>query len=287
MIAIFKKELKAYFSTPAGYIFMGFFLLMTGFFFVEINLLPGNPDYNNLLGNNSFLFMLVVPILTMRLISEESKQKTDQLLLTSPLKIIEIVCGKYLAALAIFLITLLVTCIYPFMLGFGGFVAVVQTIGGYLGSFLLGACFIAIGLFISALTENQIVAAVVTFSALLFIWVLDAIRQVVPNSITSGIIFSVLIVIGICLFVYITTKHNLITITAVFIGLGIIALVYFTDKTLYQGIIQKCLEWFFLLKRYDSFMKGNLSLSSLVYYPSFAFAFVFLTIQKIERRRFS
>jgi ABC-2 type transport system permease protein len=287
MFAIFKKELKAYFLTPAGYIFMGFSLLMSGFFFMIINLLPGSSDYNALLGNNTFLFMLVVPILTMRLISEESKQKTDQLLFTSPVKITAIVLGKYLAALGIFLITLLVTCIYPFMLASGGFIAVAQIIGGYLGFFLLGACFIAIGLFISALTENQIVAAVVTFSVLLFIWVLDAIRQVMPNSTTSGIIFAVLILIGVCLFVYFTTKQRFLTIAVALIGLIIITSLYFMDKTLYQGIIQRFLEWFSLLKRYESFSKGNLNLSSFIYYLSFAIAFIFLTIQKIENRRFS
>src|SRR5690554_4311168 len=137
MIAVLKRGLKTYFLTPTGYIFMGFFLLIFGFFFDIGNLFSANPNYNSMLGKIIFVFMILVPILTMRLLAEESRQKTDQLLLTSPLSVTEIVLGKYLAAVAVFLLTVAVTCIYPIILSFFGSIAVSEIVGGYLGFILL------------------------------------------------------------------------------------------------------------------------------------------------------
>ena len=109
MLAVLKKELRTYFLTPTGYIFMGGFLLVSGFFFTFLNLMQANPKYTDLLSNITFLFLIIMPILTMRLIAEETRQKTDQLLLTSPSSIGEMVVGEYLAAVTVFLMTLLVT----------------------------------------------------------------------------------------------------------------------------------------------------------------------------------
>lgn len=287
MIAILNRELKAYFSTPTGYIFMGFFLLVAGIFFAMINLLQANPNYNGFLDTITFVFMLVVPVLTMRLVAEESRQKTDQLLLTCPISVTEIVLGKYLASITVFLITLLITCFYPIIMSFFGYIAVGQIISGYLGFFLLGSCFIAVGLFISSCTENQVIAAVVTFTALLFIWLVDMIQQGLPNSTTMGLVFLGLVVLGIAFFVFNTTKNRYLPILIAVIGVGLMVGIYLFDKTWYDGILFKVLDWFSLYKRYNNFSQGNLSLSTLVYYLSFAASFVFLTVQKIEKRRWS
>lgn len=105
MGAVFQKELRTYFLTPLGYIFMGFFLLISGFFFALNNLFPASANYNIMLASLTSIFMFLVPILTMRLLAEESRQKTDQLLLTSPLTTVGIVLGKYFAAVTVFLIS--------------------------------------------------------------------------------------------------------------------------------------------------------------------------------------
>ena len=287
MIAIFKRELKAYFNTPVGFIFMGFLLLISGVFFTTINLFQASPNYNGLLDTITFVFMLVVPILTMRLLAEEAKLKTDQLLLTSPVSVTDIVVGKYLAAVAVFLITLLVTCIYPFLLNFFGYIPVAQIFSAYLGFFLLGASFTAVGLFISACTENQVVAAVATFTTLLLIWIVDLIQQTLPNSTSAGIVFVGLIVLGLAFFTYNATKNRYLSLIILLVGAVGIAAVYGIDRSAFDGIILKVVDWFSLYRRYYSFSQGNLSLSGLVYYVSFAAAFVFLTVQKIEKRRWS
>jgi ABC-2 type transport system permease protein len=287
MLAVLMKELRTYFLTPLGYIFMGFFLLITGFFFALGNLFPMNSNYNSLLSTITFIFMIVVPILTMRLISEESRQKTDQLLLTSPLKISEMVLGKYLAAVIVFLATLLITAVYPVIMNFHGFISNSEIIGGYIGFFLLGSAFIAIGLFVSALTDNQVSAAVITFAALLFLWVIEALPQILPNDTRSGVIFAVLLLAGLILLVKNATKNLFVTVATTLAGSLIIGILFAVNSSWYDGIILKFFDWFSLLKRYDSFTSGLLSVGSIIYYISFICAFIFLTIQMIEKRRWN
>ncbi len=287
MIAILKRELKTYFLTPVGYIFMGFFLLISGFFFAVGNLFQGNPNYNSMLGTITFVFMILVPILTMRLLAEETRQKTDQLLLTSPLSVTDIVLGKYLAAVAVFLLTVAVTGIYPIILSFFGSIAIAEIIGGYIGFTLLGASFIAVGLFISSLTENQVVAAVVTFSSLLLIWIMDGIQQALPNDTISGMVFIGILLAGLVFIIYRSTKNQFITAVTALIGIIGITAGYLINKLIYDGLILRFIDRLSLLKRFEPFTRGNLSLSPIVFFLSFITIFIFLTIQMIEKRRWN
>jgi len=287
MIGIYKKELKTYFSTPTGYVFMGFFLLIAGFFFAISNLFSMSADYNGMLGNLTFIFLIVVPILTMRLLSEEMRQKTDILLLTSPLNVNEIVIGKYLAALTVFLITLLITCLYPIMMSFFGEIAVWEIIGGYIGFFLLGSTFIAIGLFISSLTDNQVIAAVVTFSVLLLLWVIDSLQSIVPTTTLSGVVFAAVLVIAVALWLYSAARNIYVSLGVIVAGAATILGIYALNKDVYTGFIGKVIAWFSLMSRYQDFSLGLLSLSPIVYYITFSIAFVFLTAMQIEKKRWS
>lgn len=196
MLAVYKRELRAYFTSSTGFIFMGFFLIMSGFFYAMTNLFGASPNYNSVLGSITFIFLIVVPILTMRLMPDDKRQRTDQLLLTSPLSLAGIVLGKYFAAVTVFILTLLITCIYPIILSFFGTLAVWEIVGGYIGFLLLGSAFIAIGLFVSSLTDNQVIAAVVTFTALLFMWIIDWVAQGLPTDRVSGIIFAAIIALA-------------------------------------------------------------------------------------------
>jgi ABC-2 type transport system permease protein len=288
MIAVFLRELKSYFENVTGFIFMGFFLLLSGIFFVFNNLIPQSPNYNGLLGTITFIFLIVVPILTMRLLSEEARQKTDQLLLTSPLSLTGMVLGKYLAALGVFLLTLVVTVLYPVLISLVGDVVVSEVLGGYIGFFLLGSAFIAVGLFVSSLTDNQVIAAVVTFAALLIMWILDALQQGLPSDSLSGAAFAGLLVLGVAVFLYFSVRSWIVSVAAALVGGGVIALFWFViggKAQNFDGFIVKVLKWFSLLSRYQDFSLGILSLSSVVYYISFSAVFVFLTVRVIEKRR--
>lgn len=191
MLAVFKRELKGYFYSPIAYIFMGFFLLITGLFFYAYNIGPAQANYNSMLANLTFLFMLTVPILTMRSLSEERKNKTDQLLLTSPASVTSIILGKFFAAVAVFLLTLVVSFVYPITLFIYGNPSLAEILTGYIGFFLMGAALISVGIFISALCENQVTSAIVTLVVLLamFIGAASIIQQLISvqwiNSVLS------------------------------------------------------------------------------------------------------
>jgi ABC-2 type transport system permease protein len=287
MLAIFRRELKAYFTSPIGFTFVGFFLLLAGVFFSISNLLSGNPVFTGVLSNLTFIFLFLVPILTMRLISEESRQKTDQLLITSPIGITGIVLGKYLAAVGVFLITLLITVLYPVIMSFYSILGLAwwEILGGYIGFFLLGSAFIAVGLFFSSLTDNQLIAAVETFAALLLIWILDYIAQSVPADAVSGLVFLAVVAVGLIALVFFSTRNTLATAVTFVVAAAAVVLLYVFSRGSYEGLIAKILNWFSLLKRYNDFSMGILGLSPIVYYISFSGAFVFLTIRMIEKRR--
>jgi ABC-2 type transport system permease protein len=287
MLAVFKRELRSYFNTPIGYIFMAAFLFFGGLFFALINLFGKNPDFSATLGNITFIFLLTVPILTMRLLSEERNKKTDQLLLTSPLSLSGIVLGKYFAAVFVFLISLLITALYPFIISIYGILAGWEILGSYIGFFLMGAAFISVGLFISALTENQLIAAILTFVVLLLNYLIDALMQIVPTSTLSGIIFIALVVLGLAIFIYLSTRNAYIGILWVLLGGAATALIGILNASLYQGLIVKVLTWLSLLDRYNEFSMGILSLSPIVYYLTFSAIFVFLTVRTQEKRRWS
>ncbi len=179
MIAIFKRELKSYFYSPIGYVFIGFFMLVSGWIFSTQNLLYGTGELSYLFQNLTIVFLLLIPILTMRLLSEEKNNKTDQLLFTSPLSTTSIVTGKILSALCVFAIALVITLIYPLLISRYTTPAWSEIISIYIGFFLMGAAFISIGVYISSHTENQIISAVATFAILFVLYLAD---NILPSS---------------------------------------------------------------------------------------------------------
>ncbi|NLP46389.1 MAG: ABC transporter permease [Epulopiscium sp.] len=287
MLAIFNREFRSYFTSATGYIFMSFFLIMSGIYFAIINLISGNPNYNLVLSSITMILLIGVPIITMRLLSEEKKQKTDQLVLTAPLRLSGLVLGKYFAALALFGLTLLITGIQPIIITLFGTLPVGEVLGGYMGYFLLGACFIAIGLFISSLTDNQVVAALTTFATLLLLLLMDGIKQALPIDRTSSIVFVGILVVGLSALIYFSIRNIYVSAGIAMVGFIAMGIVYGWDKTIYDGIMVRFFDWFSLLRRYESFAMGIFDLSAVVYYITFAAAFLFLTIQMIEKRRWS
>lgn len=171
MLAVYKRELQGFFLSPIGYVFMGFFLVVTGVLFATINVFSQSASYSAMMESLTFVFLLAVPILTMRLLSEDRKNKTDQLLLTSPVSIFSVVMGKYLAAVTVFFLTLVVSFIYPIVLFAFGSPSFVEILTGYIGFFLLGCALIAVGLFISGLSENQVTSAIASFGIMLMLYV--------------------------------------------------------------------------------------------------------------------
>ncbi|MCL1854706.1 MAG: ABC transporter permease subunit [Clostridia bacterium] len=181
MRAVWKREMQSYFKTPIGYVFMGFFLMVGGLMFFFSNMASGSGNLVNLLSQFTVLLMFLIPILTMRLFSEERRNKSEQLLLTSPLSLKAIVAGKFLAAAAVFLLTLAITGLYILIVGLYGRIYWGEVLTAYLGFFLMGCCFISVGVLVSSMTENQVSAAAATFGINFFLWVIDAMVGIIPS----------------------------------------------------------------------------------------------------------
>jgi ABC-2 type transport system permease protein len=287
MKSVYIKELYSYFLTPGGYIFMGAFLLISGLLFTLQNLFSGSSDFASVLGSLIFIFLLVVPILTMRLFTDEKRQRTDILLLSSPVTITGIVLGKYFAAATLFVITLVITMLYPLLLSFHGRIDWPQIMGTYVGFFFLGNAFIAVGTFISEIAESQSSAAVITFSALLASWVSDFITGFVPSSSEAGAIF-VLAVAGLLLLLFRRRTDSWKAAAGAGAAvLVLVAVLYFSAGDLFYGLISRSISWFSLTSRFQRFPMGILRVDAIIYYLSFSAFFLYLTGSRIESRRWS
>lgn len=164
MKAIFKREFESYFKSPLGYIFLALFLAFSALVFFSTNISYGTTIMTNYFMSICYIFVVVVPLLTMKLFSEERKMKTDQLLLTSPVKVIEIVMGKFLSGIAVLGIAVGSTLLYLLFMRLYGNPAVMQSLVGYFGIMLYGAMLTAMGMFISSLTQSQVVSAIATLA---------------------------------------------------------------------------------------------------------------------------
>jgi ABC-2 type transport system permease protein len=287
MSAVFLKELKNYFRTTTGYIFLGLFVLITGYFFVSQSIISLSPIYNDTLTGSLIMFLILIPVLTMRSFAEESRQKTDQLLLCSPVKITDIVVGKFLSALALYLIGIAITCIYPILLNTLCDVDFGMTAVGLLGYFLLGMCFIAVGIFISVLTDNQIVAAASTFAVIFLLLMMDNLSSSAPLTMLASLIFVAFIVLIISGVVYSSTRNWGVAAIFALIGFTAMGVVYLAKSSLYDGVIVKVLGWFSVLARFENFYMGIISISDVVYYLTFSAVFLYLTVNTIEKKRWS
>lgn len=177
MIAIYKREMKSYFTSPIGYVYVCAYLFAMALFFKMNMLDQGLSNVVYFFGGSLIIYMFLVPILTMRLFSEEKKSKTDQILLTSPVSVTGIVLGKFLAAFSVFVIALLPTSVSMMFLSYYGSLSLGLTVGNYIGILMLGMSFIAIGCFLSSVTESQVVAAVLSFTVLMSLYFLDTLAS--------------------------------------------------------------------------------------------------------------
>ncbi|MCX7921167.1 MAG: ABC transporter permease [Clostridia bacterium] len=186
MLAVFKREIKAYFYSPVAYVLIGLFMLVSSIIFVY-NLRYQIGDFNNNLESVKITFIFIIPILTMRLLAEDRKNGTEVLLVTSPSSLSGIVVGKYLAALFVFLVMTALTFIYPAVLAIFGAPITAKLIGAYVGFILLGAALVSIGIFASSLTENQIIAAVVSFISILVMLFVDSVGSIIGGNVAKVI----------------------------------------------------------------------------------------------------
>lgn len=288
MKAIYLKEIRSYFHSLAAYLYFALFIAATGVYFSIICMSYGYTDYAQYVFSNcTILYIIIVPILTMRLFAEEKKQKTDQLLYTSPIRVGSIVFGKYLASVTLLALSMVVSILEVGVLSVFGTVNWKTVLTGCLGYFLLGASLMAVGMFLSSLTENQMIAAALSFAFVLFCMLLPNVADVVPSRARYTYIVCVIAILLLAWFFYDETKSLKITAAVAVIGAAVLAVTAKVNGDLFDNGLAKIIDWFSVLDRFNDFCTGILNASSIVYYLSFIAVFLFLTMQGIEKRRWN
>lgn len=287
MFAIYKKELKNYFINMTGYIFIGFMLAITGIFTTLINLISTYPSFENVLSNITIVFLLIVPILTMRSVAEERHSKTDQLLYSLPVSVTQIVLAKYLAMFTVFLIPIGIISLYPLILSIFGTVYLGTAYGALLGFTLLGGALIAVGMFMSSLTESQVIAAVTSFGVIFAMYLMSAIASLIPAGAMASLVAFAIVVLIFAGIVYSLTKNSTVAGITAAAGAFLLAGIYFINSSIYDGLFANVLNWLSVFDRFSTFTTGLFDLTSVVYYVSLIVLFVFGTVQSVEKRRWS
>lgn len=288
MSAIYEKELKSYFNSMMGYVVLAFILLVGGFFCYFNNFMYGSPYFESCLYSVSFVLLFVVPILTMRSVSEEKHARTDQLLYALPIGMGKIILGKYLAMVTVFGISCVVLGIYPLLLSLYGSVNFLTAYAALLCFFLLGSALIAVGMFMSSLTESQLIAAVLSFGSLLICYLMSTISALIPTTATASYIGITIAVLLLCALLYFTTKNYWVAFAAAVVMELILLIVYLAAPSALEGLLPSALGSLALFDKLSTFIDSGLfDITSLVYYLSVIAVFLFFTVQTMEKKRWS
>ena len=288
MLAIYKRELKSYFHSMTGCVFIAFLVMFTGIYFMAYNLNAGYPYFSYTLSGSLIVFLVGIPLLTMRSFSEERKTKTDQLLLTAPVSLTKVVLGKYFAMVTVLAVPNVIFCLFPLLIKLQGMAYLLVDYSSIAVFFLLGCVYLAIGMFMSSLTESQIIAFISTFGILLLLYLWDGILSFLPGSALSGMIGILLILTLIVVYIYHMTKNWMLAAGIEAVGIAAALIVYFVKSSLYENLLTKLLGRLALADVFMNISSSNIvDVSGLLLYVSILIIFVFLTIQTIQKRRWS
>lgn len=287
MTAVLKHELRNYFHTLTAYVFGAFLLAFIGLGATLYNLQAAVSNFEFVLSFGSLVFVVIVPILTMRVIAEEKKQRTDQLLYSLPITTTEVVLGKYLALLVVYLIPLAVVSVYPLIFAHYGDVYLLTSYGSIFAFFVLGAALIALGVFISSLTDNQGFAAGIGIAVILLNYYSASLSEYVSSTPAGALIaaFALVIVLGVV--IRHLTKNENLAYGFYFLAGGAVLILYLADSEAFSGILPSIMKMLSLFERFYVFVNGVFDLTAIVYFVTFAAFFLFLSVQSLEKRRYN
>ena len=287
MTAIFLREFKGYFNSMLGWVLTGVMLLFGGLYFTAVNLQGGYTDLSYTLYSFIIVLLIFVPLLCMRSFAEEKCSRTDQLLLTSPVSIPGIVMGKYLSLLAMFAVPLGVYALYPLLMKALGAANFAASYSGLLAYFFLGAALIAVCMYLSTLTENQIVAALSGFGVLLVCYLMPAIQTLfTAGSSLALVVFA--IILGAASLIIGLRSRSLVLGGGVFaVGCIALAVLFSVRSAALTTAFSAVLGALALFEPFLNFVNGLFDVTALVYYAGVAGLFLFLTGQALEKRRWT
>ena len=287
MKAIFKHELRLYFESMTAYVFGAFLLLFIGIGSMLYNLRSAVSNFEFVLSFAAIVFVVIVPVLTMRCLSEERKQKTDQLLYSLPITTTQVVLGKYGALLVVFLLPLCFIALYPLMFSQFGEVYLPTAYGSLAAFFLLGAALLAVGVFLSSLTDNQGLAAGLGIGVILLNYYCVSLSEYVSSTAAGTAIALVVLIAALGFLVKALTRS-----TPAGAGTGLLLLVglglcYALDSTALEGLLPGLMKKISLFERFYTFVDGVFDLTNVVYFLSVTLFFLFLTVESLEKRRYN
>lgn len=288
MAAIYKRELKAYFQSMTGYIFIAFLIMFAGIYFMAYNLMSGYPYFSFTLSGMVTIIMIGIPVLTMRSFADEKRTRTDQLLITAPVSVVKIVMAKYFSMVTVFAVPVLLYSVCPFIIKMNGNANLRADYGTLLAFFLLGCVYIGVGMLISSLTDSQIIAAVGTFGILLLLILWPSLLGFLPTSAKGSAIGFFLLWTFVVFIIYRLTNHKGLALLSEAVGaIGLLSL-YFAKQRVLEHSLVNVLENIAVTDVFQRFANESVfDAGGLVSYISIIFLLIFLTVQSVEKRRWS
>ena len=287
MKAVFKHELRQYFDSMTAYVFGAFLLLFIGIGSMLYNLQSAVSNFEFVLNFASIVFVVIVPVLTMRTLSEERKQKTDQLLYALPISTTQVILGEYAALLLVFLIPLCFVALYPLLFSQFGEVYLPTAYGSLFAFFLLGAALIAVGVFLSSLTDNQGLAAGLGIGAILLNYYSVSLSEYVSSTAVGSLVTFAVLIVCLGLIIRALTRNDMLSIAVGLVLLAALIGVYALDGTALEGLLPDIMKTLSLFSRFSVFVNGVFDLTGVVYFLSVTVFFLFLAVQSMEKRRYN
>lgn len=288
MLAIYKRELKSYFDSMIGYVFCAFIIAFVGIYFMAYNIQSGYPYFGYALAAASSILMLSMPILTMRSFAEDRKNKTDQMLLTAPVNLTSIVLGKYLAMVTVFLFPCIILFLCPLIIKINGTAYIGADYAVILMFILYGCMYIAAGMFISSLTESQIIAAVGTFAACFFLIMWNSLISYIPATKTATVIGFILLLLVFAVIIHALYGNAVITAVLSIIGAAGTAITLITHSESMTDLLSTTLSKLnFTEPLYNTAYYYIFDLDGAVFYLSVIAVFIVLTVQVLNKRRWN
>ena len=286
MSAVYKRELRAYMNNVYGWLFMAILLLFTGYMMFQNNLYDGAPEFELTLSGSQYALLLLIPILCMRSMAEDRHNKTDMFYLSLPMKTSSVVLGKYFAMLTVYAIPCVILCVYPLVLGAFGPVNYLVAYLAILLFLILGAALIAVCQFLSSLTDNLVIAAVLGVLAVAVLLFAPWLSYVIPLTAIASFIGFVVLALLLAGIAFLAT-HNL-NVTAITAAVAVVPLsvIYILSRSSFEGLFPSLLQFISPFAHFAAFCQfGTFSVQSLILLLSYPVLFVFLTVQSADKKR--
>ena len=287
MTAIFKREFRSYFTGMVGYAVAAVSLFFLGLYFTNRNLLYQSSDFAGVLYTTTLILLFLLPAVSMRSFAEERRARTDQLLLTSPVSIPAIVAVKFLAQVAVFCVPLTAAAVMPLILTAFGKVSLISAYAALLGYILLGGACLAVGTFISCLTENQIVAYLASFVVLLIAYLMNGIKTMFTSGNILAFVVFALVLLAASAAVGVVCKNILAGGAVLAVGAAALFALFILRPAWLLSAFDAVLTALALFAPYAEIIGGSFSLPVILYYLSVIGVFLFFTGQTLERRRWN